>query len=193
MGLILAVRNCLRPIARLQCVREMASEVSRFLHGCESEYRQAEIRNRYNIHPSVRWGRGTELYGTGRIDIGERTYFGNDCYLSSHPETASITIGKCCAIAHNVHIRTSDFKRVPDFREAFDAPSEWANIVIGDWCWIGVHVYICAGVKIGDNVIIGANSVVTHDIPSNCVVGGVPARVLHSKSTYTRLASSGGQ
>jgi maltose O-acetyltransferase len=177
----------------MQGVRKMASGVSRFLNECEAEYRQAEIRKRYGIDPSVRWGRGTELYGTGRIEIGERTYFGNDCYLSSYPETASIAVGRCCAIAHNVHIRTSNFRRVPHFEDAFDAPSEWANIVIGNFCWIGVHVYICAGVKIGDNVIIGANSVVTHDIPSNCVVGGVPSRILHNKSAYTRLADNGGQ
>lgn len=143
------------------------------------------VRSRYNIHPTVRLEDGTYIYGTGSITIGERTYLGHDCYVSAHPSSAKIVIGKCCAIAHNVHIRTSNFARVPNFKDAFDAPSEWGDIFIGDYVWIGVHVYICAGVKIGDNSIIGANSVITHDIEPNTVVGGIPARLIHHKSVYT--------
>jgi len=141
------------------------------------------------IDPSVRFGYGTEVYGAGTITVGERTYFGNDCFVSCAPEKAKVTIGKCSAFAHNIHVRTSDFRRTPDFKDAFDAPSDHADIVIGDYCWIGSHVYICAGVTIGNNVIVGANAVVTHDLPDGVVAGGVPARVLHSKATYTPQVS----
>jgi acetyltransferase-like isoleucine patch superfamily enzyme len=44
--------------------------------------------------------------------------------------------------------------------------------------WIGDKVTILGGITIGDNVIIGANSVVTHDIQSNCMVVGMPAKVI---------------
>lgn len=56
---------------------------------------------------------------------------------------------------------------------------------------IGNHVTICAnacvlgGITIGDNVIILANSVVTHDIPSNSVVGGIPAKIIKRKDNLS--------
>lgn len=50
--------------------------------------------------------------------------------------------------------------------------------VIGNDVWIGDMCFIKAGVKIGDGAIIGAHSVVTHDVPPYAIVGGVPARVL---------------
>ncbi len=52
------------------------------------------------------------------------------------------------------------------------------SATIGDNCMIGAGAKIIGEVTIGDNVMIGANAVVTHDIPSNCVAGGVPARVI---------------
>jgi maltose O-acetyltransferase len=160
------------------------------LHGLGRDaYREVyldEARRRYHIASTARFGYRTELYGPGKIVIGERSYFGNDCYLSCYPGGATIKVGACCAVAHNVHIRTSDFRRTANFADAFDAEPEHADIEIGDYVWIGAHVYICAGVKIGRNSIIGANSVVTHDVPPDTVVGGVPARVLHVKASYER-------
>ena len=52
------------------------------------------------------------------------------------------------------------------------------EIVIGNNVWLGDKVTILGGVHIGDNVIIGTNSVVTKDIPANAMAAGVPARVL---------------
>lgn len=49
---------------------------------------------------------------------------------------------------------------------------------IGDNVFISTGVKIIGGVTIGDNVVIGANSVVVKDIPSNAIVGGVPAKIL---------------
>ncbi|HEY3897841.1 MAG TPA: acyltransferase [Chthoniobacter sp.] len=53
-----------------------------------------------------------------------------------------------------------------------------APIAIGDRVWCGTRVTICAGVEIGDDVVIGAGSVVTKSLPSNCVAYGVPARAM---------------
>lgn len=49
---------------------------------------------------------------------------------------------------------------------------------IGNNVWIGDKSTILDGVHIGDNVIVGANSVVTHDIPSNSVAAGMPAKII---------------
>lgn len=177
----MVIKNILK---RYLPFRELFGNLYAYGRECYRANYAAVVRARYNIHSTVRWGYGTEIYGDGSITIGERTYIGNDCYISCHPASAKILIGKCCAIAHNVHIRTSNYARVPDFREAFDLPPTWADIVIGDYVWIGSHVYINAGVRIGENCIIGANSVVTHDVEKDTVVGGVPARVIHCKSDY---------
>lgn len=51
-------------------------------------------------------------------------------------------------------------------------------MIIGDDVWIGGNVTILPGVNIGNNVIVAAGAVVTKDVPDNCVVGGVPAKIL---------------
>ena len=66
-------------------------------------------------------------------------------------------------------------------RDKKDPHSPWVtNTYIGKNCFIGVGATILPGVKIGDQVIIGASSVVTKDIPSNSVAVGNPARVIKS-------------
>lgn len=56
--------------------------------------------------------------------------------------------------------------------------SDNAPIIIGENCWIGSNVRICKGVTIGDNSVVAACSVVTKDVPANCVVAGNPAKVV---------------
>lgn len=53
-----------------------------------------------------------------------------------------------------------------------------APIKVGNNCWLASNVTVCAGVTIGDNCVIGAGAVVTHDIPDNSLAVGVPAKVI---------------
>jgi len=55
------------------------------------------------------------------------------------------------------------------------------KITIGKNCWIGARAIILPGVEIGNNCIVGANAVVTNDIPSNKIVGGVPANIIKDR------------
>jgi serine O-acetyltransferase len=75
------------------------------------------------------------------------------------------TIGNNCTIMQQVTLGNN-------LLEINKAP------IIGDNVKIGAGAKIIGNVKIGDNVIIGANAVVTKDIPENCVVGGVPAKII---------------
>jgi acetyltransferase-like isoleucine patch superfamily enzyme len=167
-------------------LRSVFGALHAYLERCDKENQDIRMRAKYHIHPSVRWASGTMFLGDGEICVGEHTYFGHNCHVSSHPAGAKIVVGSHCAIAHGIHIRTTDYARVPHFRDAFFASVESSDIVIGDYVWIGSHAYINAGVTIGSNVIVGANAVVTKDVPANVVVGGVPARIIASKEAYAR-------
>ena len=51
-------------------------------------------------------------------------------------------------------------------------------VTIGNDVWIGGNVTVLPGVTIGSNVVVAAGAVITRDVPDNCVVGGVPARII---------------
>lgn len=77
-------------------------------------------------------------------------------------------------IGHNVVLATLNHgKSLKTRSSTYPAP-----IVIGKNVWIGANATITPGVTIGDHAIVGAGAVVTKDVPKNCVVGGVPARIL---------------
>ena len=52
---------------------------------------------------------------------------------------------------------------------------------MGDNCYFGLDCKIFGSVRICDNVTVGANAVVTKDIPDNAIVGGVPAKIIKTK------------
>jgi maltose O-acetyltransferase len=56
------------------------------------------------------------------------------------------------------------------------------DVIIGDNCWLGTRVFLKEGIEIGENSVIGANSVVTKNIPSHAIAAGVPAKILRMKS-----------
>lgn len=93
------------------------------------------------------------------------------CYYSI-TDNAIWEIGEGTIWAHNLNLQTSNHD-VIDFEKAIEK-----SIKIGKKCWIGGNVSILAGVELGDNVIVGANSVVTKSFPSNVIIAGAPARVI---------------
>ena len=89
-------------------------------------------------------------------------------------DEAYVTIGDNCFVGPSVSIYTACHSTDPNER---NSRKEWAEpVTIGNNCWIGGNVTILPGVTIGDNVTIGAGSVVTKDIPSCCVAVGNPAK-----------------
>ena len=87
-----------------------------------------------------------------------------------------VTIGDNCQLAPNVAIYTAGHPVHPDSRNS--AYEYGIPVSIGDNCWIGGNSVICPGVKIGNNVIIGAGSVVTKDIPDWAIAAGNPCKVI---------------
>ena len=125
-------------------------------------YSRVEISQSFNnigefikIGESVGIGPYASLGGAGGLTIGDECIIGP--YLSCHPEN---------------HIFSD-----PGISIRFQGVTR-KGIVIGKNCWIGAKVTILDGVTIGDNCVIAAGAVVIKSMPSNVVIGGVPAKVL---------------
>jgi acetyltransferase-like isoleucine patch superfamily enzyme len=105
--------------------------------------------------------------------------------------SGTITVGDNTIFAHNCLVLTGVHRFYNGMRASLDemspikeTPGEGNDITIGSGCFIGSGTIILAGVNIGDNVIIGAGSVVTKDIPTGCFACGSPAKLIkyHSSS-----------
>lgn len=114
-----------------------------------------------------------------QLTIGKRASMNNDVHIAC---INKVIIGDNCLMASRIYI--ADHSHGDISSEALSLPPEnrpiisKGAVIIGNNVWIGEGVCILPNVTIGDNVIIGANSVVTKDIPSNAVVGGVPAKII---------------
>lgn len=144
-----------------------------------AEYKR--FRTKYDIDKTFVFnGYATEMYGDGEIKIGRNVYCGHRCAFQALTGY-KIIIGCNTSISHNVRIYTQN--RDAGFVIGLQNINQFrcGDVYIGTDCWIGANVFICEGVTIGDRVVVGANSVVTKNIPSNSVVGGIPAKVIKSK------------
>ena len=90
-----------------------------------------------------------------------------------------IEIGDDVRMANNVQILAHDFSPMH-----YTGYVRFGKVIIGNRVWVGANTTILMNVRIGDDVIIGANSLVNKDIPSGVVVGGVPARVICTTEEY---------
>lgn len=116
---------------------------------------------------------------TPSINIGDNCNIGEYTHISSINRIIignGLLTGRYVYIGDNSHGGLSfEEEGIPPIRRKLQSKGE---IEIGKNVWIGDRATILAGVHIGDNVVIGANSVVTHDIPSNSMAAGVPAKVI---------------
>ena len=120
-------------------------------------------------------------YGT-RVSIGMRTFVNYDCLLL---DVARIIIGASCQVASRVQLLTATHPIDPDARRAGWESGE--PIVIGDNVWLGGGVIVCPGVTIGDDTVVGAGAVVTHDLPARVVAVGVPAKPIREIGEGDRI------
>ena len=89
-------------------------------------------------------------------------------------DRGGVPLGDGCQIGHNVVLAPLTHGFPPeDRRNTYPAP-----ITLGRNVWVGSNSTILAGVTIGDNAIVAAGAVVTHDVAPGTVVGGVPARFI---------------
>lgn len=129
-----------------------------------------------------------EQFGDGEhyepeIIIGDDCNIGEFCHITAINRIIigdGLLTGRFVYIGDNAHGGLSwEEAEIPPIKRHLKSKGE---IIIGKNVWIGDKVTILGGVTIGDNVIIGANSVVTHDIPSNSMAAGMPARIMKQLS-----------
>jgi len=158
----------------------------------------------------------TALLRAGRLRIGSGSLVMGQIHLSGHGDWtelfsigrdtfvtgplhvnlgAEVVIGDRVNIGHDVMIITVDHEIGEAVRRA--GWSEVAPVVIEDGAWIGSRATILPGVRVGAGAVVAAGAVVTQDVPSHTLVGGVPARELRrlighaSRVSVARVVSGG--
>jgi len=127
----------------------------------------------------ARIGRNVTVRGGFQVLDGFDITIGQDSFINSHcsfDASASIVIGRNVCISYDVTIVTGTHEIGPHAQRtgAFQTKS----VVIEDGAWIGARTVILPGVTIGAGAVIGAGSLVTKSIPSDCVAFGAPAKVV---------------
>jgi maltose O-acetyltransferase len=127
----------------------------------------------------ARLGEGTVIEPPLRCDygfnvaIGARSFINFDCVLL---DCNRISIGEEVLFGPGVHVYTATHPLEASLRRS---GAELAlPVTIGDGVWLGGGVIVCPGVRIGENTVVGAGSVVTRDLPDRVLAAGNPCRVL---------------
>lgn len=116
------------------------------------KYKRLGFKLRITIYPNT-IGAGLRIYHVGDfIHVGP-----------------NVKIGKNCTISPGV-VFGNKYEKIDNL-----------PIIVGDNCYFGLGAKVFGSVNIGNNVIIGANAVITKDIPDNAVVGGIPAKIIKIK------------
>lgn len=119
---------------------------------------------------------------------GKHVHFGKNVYANFNltmVDDGHIYVGDYTMFAPGVIVATAGHPILPELRETvyqYNMP-----VHIGKNCWIGAGAIILPGVTIGDQVVVGAGSVVTKDLPSNVVAVGNPCRVVREVNEHDRI------
>lgn len=135
-----------------------------------------------------RMGEGCLIHSPFHCDFGTQIRIG-DGFVGNFNLTildeAPVTIGDRVLIGPNAGIYTVNHALLPDQRA--EGIMRSLPVTIGNDVWIGGHAVITQGVTIGDGAVIGAGSVVTHDIPPRVIAAGNPCRVLRPITEKDRI------
>jgi len=152
-----------------------------------------EPYGRVEIGRYVRLGRNTsiEMWSHNRLRIGDFTSLGENCALGGDVE-----IGRHCLFSWNIYLATGDHhaRDVPawlikdqDARAHQDpawSKTDSRRTVVDDDVWMGWGAFIKQGVHIGRGAIIGANAVVSHDVPPYSIHAGIPSREIGKRLAF---------
>ena len=156
----------------------------------------AQIRG---LDPSVQFDGGVTVAGTGNVQIGEKSRIGDLAEFTTEHEGVirigrEVRLNRGATVCAYTEVAIGDYTMVGEFVSIRDAnhgiargelvrsqPHDTRPIRIGSDVWVGRGACILPGVTIGDGAIIGANSIVTKDVPPNTIAAGIPARVIRER------------
>jgi acetyltransferase-like isoleucine patch superfamily enzyme len=167
-----------RPLRRLRINRHMARAGAFIRFPVEGEVLEALDEGR------LRLGEGT-LLEPGcwlTLDPRARIEIGAGCFLNRNTMVAAlqrVEIGDHVMFANNCFVSDADHRHDdPDLPVTWQGFTSKGPVSIGSNCWFGVGCVVTSGVTIGERSVIGANSVVTQDLPSGVIAAGAPAKVI---------------
>lgn len=121
-------------------------------------------------------------------DYGFNIHFAGRAYVNYNAvflDTSPISIGKNVLIGPNAIFSCAGHSLFPEERMQLSTSKA---ITLADNVWLGARVTVLAGVKIGQNTVVGANSLVNHDLPANVVAVGTPCKILRQINSQDKLA-----
>jgi acetyltransferase-like isoleucine patch superfamily enzyme len=135
------------------------------------------ISDRWEKAKFLKFGDGTSIYDSslvlGNVSVGSNTWIGPFTILDG---TGGLTVGNNCSISAGVQIYSHDTVKwaTSGGKEQY----EYAQVIIGNNCYIGPNTIISKGVTLGEGCIVGCNSFVNKSYPSNSKIAGSPAKPL---------------
>jgi acetyltransferase-like isoleucine patch superfamily enzyme len=213
-GMIAAVRRSVDVLRRHSAILNLARNALHVVRNRRISARAWLVIDgelRFGRHVRVSAGCRITVPASGVLELGERVWLGPDVQVDVLSRVAigahtsvqrrcsligDVEIGRGCLFAPNVFVSSGWHQfdawptlpiRVQEARAVAEGRGQAINsraVRIADDCWLGVNAVVQPGVIIGKGAIIGANAVVTHDIPPYEVVGGVPARRIRSRLEF---------
>ena len=115
------------------------------------------------------------------VEIQKEVCVGKNCKISSHSFLCTgVSLGDGVFVGHGVMFINDIFPRAVNDDGSIQTEADWKVVptVVDDGASIGSNATILGGITIGKGALIGAGSVVTHDVPEYAVVAGVPAKII---------------
>jgi maltose O-acetyltransferase len=120
---------------------------------------------------------GAKIHARAKVSIGPGTYVGPQAVIVAYEP---ITIGARVLFGERVSLHTEDHGPAGNRRAFLTGP-----ITIGDDAWVCAGVVVTRGVTIGARTTVGANAVVTSDVPSDVLAAGIPATTVRALTQST--------
>lgn len=127
------------------------------------------------------WMEGNNI----KIEIGAGTTFTHTVHFCAQEDNSVIMVGEDCMFSNTITVRTSDSHPIYDLR-THERINFAKNVIVGSHVWVAPNTKIMKGAKIGDNSIVGSNTMVNNEIPCNCLAVGTPCKVVKSNVSWTR-------
>ncbi|MFC1669968.1 acyltransferase [Spirochaetota bacterium] len=118
------------------------------------------------------------------VEIQKGVNVGSDCKISSHTFICEgVTIEDRVFVGHNVSFINDKYPGAVNEDGSLQTEEDWEciPILVKEGASIGSGATIMCGITIGQNSIVGAGSVVTHDVPDNSIIAGVPAKIIRKQ------------